>query len=417
MPASPCRACGCSGCPRSCAIRGWNRLSQVIECLDTINDALRHVRHDPEAMICAVDREGRCFVAEATSHCGADALAGHRRVARPADAGEARARGGQHGGAGGLFMNRVARDLTPVVDLTLESGTGPFRTRRPVYVDLLPPCNHACPAGENIQGWLALAQAGDYRKAWEIAGRRQPAAGDAWPGLLSPVRKRLQSRPDRRRGVDPRGRTLPRRHGEGGGLGLSRPARRRRASACWWSAPVPAGLSAAYHLTRLGHQVEIHEAGPVAGGMLQFGIPAYRLPRAELAEEVARIERFGVKIVLNHPVTDVLAEQQRGKLRRGVRGDRRACGAARRYPGARRGARAGCGLDAARHRHRRARRTLGPPRRHLRRRQYGDGRRAHGPSPRRGGSADRLSPRPRAHARARFRGRRGDGGRRQNPAG
>ncbi len=45
----------------------------------------------------------------------------------------------------------------------------------------------------------------------------------------------------------------------------------------------PSGLSAAYHLTRLGHQVEIHEAGPVAGGMLHFGIPAYRLPRADLA--------------------------------------------------------------------------------------------------------------------------------------
>ncbi len=43
-------------------------VAQVIECLDTINDALRHVRHDPEAMICAVDREGRCFVTEATSH-------------------------------------------------------------------------------------------------------------------------------------------------------------------------------------------------------------------------------------------------------------------------------------------------------------------------------------------------------------
>ena len=43
-------------------------VSQVIECLDVINDALRQVRHDPEAMICAVDHEGRCFVAEATSH-------------------------------------------------------------------------------------------------------------------------------------------------------------------------------------------------------------------------------------------------------------------------------------------------------------------------------------------------------------
>jgi uncharacterized protein with NAD-binding domain and iron-sulfur cluster len=43
----------------------------------------------------------------------------------------------------------------------------------------------------------------------------------------------------------------------------------------------PSGLSAAYHLARLGHGVEIHEAGPVPGGMLHFGIPAYRLPRSE----------------------------------------------------------------------------------------------------------------------------------------
>ena len=42
--------------------------AQVIECLDVINDALRHVRRDPEAMICVVDHDGRCFVAEATSH-------------------------------------------------------------------------------------------------------------------------------------------------------------------------------------------------------------------------------------------------------------------------------------------------------------------------------------------------------------
>ncbi len=60
----------------------------------------------------------------------------------------------------------------------------------------------------------------------------------------------------------------------------------------------PSGLSAAYHLTRLGHAVEIHEAGPLPGGMLHFGIPAYRLPRADLMHEIARIERMGVKIVL-----------------------------------------------------------------------------------------------------------------------
>jgi NADPH-dependent glutamate synthase beta subunit-like oxidoreductase len=76
----------------------------------------------------------------------------------------------------------------------------------------------------------------------------------------------------------------------------------------------PAGLSAAYHLTRLGHTVEIHEAGPVPGGMMQFGIPAYRLPRGDLMKEIARIERMGVRIVLNRRVEDLAAEKQAGRF-------------------------------------------------------------------------------------------------------
>src|ERR1700751_5798411 len=49
-------------------------------------------------------------------------------------------------------MPEKPSDMTSVVDLTCRKGTGPVRTERPVYVDLLPPCNHACPAGEDIQG-------------------------------------------------------------------------------------------------------------------------------------------------------------------------------------------------------------------------------------------------------------------------
>jgi len=74
----------------------------------------------------------------------------------------------------------------------------------------------------------------------------------------------------------------------------------------------PSGLSAAYHLARRGHEVEIHEAGPIAGGMMHFGIPAYRLPRNVLSEEIQRIEAIGVKIILNHKVEDVLAEKEAG---------------------------------------------------------------------------------------------------------
>ena len=73
--------------------------------------------------------------------------------------------------------SRTAHDLTPAVDLTLHHGSGPFRTRLPHYVSLKPPCNHACPAGEDIQTWLAFAQAGEYRRAWEtlIADNPLPA--------------------------------------------------------------------------------------------------------------------------------------------------------------------------------------------------------------------------------------------------
>ena len=68
-------------------------------------------------------------------------------------------------------------DLTQRADLTRhDRGTGALRTRRPDYVDFLPPCNDACPAGENIQAWLALAQDGQHEAAWrEIYGELAPA--------------------------------------------------------------------------------------------------------------------------------------------------------------------------------------------------------------------------------------------------
>ncbi|MGD0437229.1 MAG: glutamate synthase, partial [Bryobacteraceae bacterium] len=49
-----------------------------------------------------------------------------------------------------------------------------WRTERPSYVDRLPPCNHECPAGENIQAWLQLAQAGQYEKAWQSLVENNP---------------------------------------------------------------------------------------------------------------------------------------------------------------------------------------------------------------------------------------------------
>ncbi len=59
----------------------------------------------------------------------------------------------------------------------------------------------------------------------------------------------------------------------------------------------PAGLSAAFFLRRLGHEVTVYEALPEPGGMLRYGVPSYRLPRGELERDIGRITRMGVRIV------------------------------------------------------------------------------------------------------------------------
>ena len=69
----------------------------------------------------------------------------------------------------------------------------------------------------------------------------------------------------------------------------------------------PAGLSAAYHLRLLGHDVTVRDAGDEPGGMMRFGIPAYRLPRDMLDLEIARIVDMGVTLELNAPVSDLAA--------------------------------------------------------------------------------------------------------------
>jgi NADPH-dependent glutamate synthase beta subunit-like oxidoreductase len=208
-------------------------------------------------------------------------------------------------------MSPKFTDMTAPPDLTHERRTGPFRTQRPVYVDLLPPCNHACPAGENIQGWLAHAQDGRFREAWETLMRDNPM-----PAIMGRVCYHPCEDSCNRKQLD----ATVSIHAVERFLG-------DKAQEEGWTPPIdsdptgkkvlvvgagPSGLSAAYHLTRLGHQVEIRDAGPVAGGMMHFGIPAYRLPRDVLDREIKRIEDMGVKIVLNHKVEDLLKEKEEG---------------------------------------------------------------------------------------------------------
>ena len=204
-------------------------------------------------------------------------------------------------------------DMTPIVDLTGARGTGPVRYRRPIYVDLLPPCNSACPAGENVQGWLDLAQAERYREAWEMLVRDNPL-----PAVHGRVCYHPCENDCNRRGLDAAVsiHSVERFLGdlaaqEGWSFKAERAHTGKRVLIVGAG---PSGLSVAYHLARLGHAVEIHEAGPLPGGLMHFGIPAYRLPREALMTEIRRIENLGVQIVLNHKVDDVLAEKSDGRF-------------------------------------------------------------------------------------------------------
>ncbi len=190
-------------------------------------------------------------------------------------------------------------------------GTGPTRTRRPVYEDLLPPCNQACPAGENIQGWLEQVRSGRYREAWLTLTRDNPFPAIHGRVCYHPCETRCnRGALDSAVSIHAVERFLgDLATQEGWQLPVEAPASGKRVLVVGAG---PSGLSAAYHLARLGHAVEIRDAGSQPGGMLHFGIPAYRLPREVLMQEVRRIEAMGVKIVLGHKVEDLLAEQTSG---------------------------------------------------------------------------------------------------------
>ena len=190
-------------------------------------------------------------------------------------------------------------------------NTGSWRTERPIYVDRLPPCNQACPAGENIQAWLYPSPVGRSQACLECAGARDPL-----PAVVGRVCYRPCEQACNRGQLD---QTVS-IHAVERFLGdeAIRQDWQFEASAAPTGKSVlvvgagPSGLSAAYQLKRLGHDVSIWEAGPRSGGMLRFGIPKYRLPRHILDAEVARIEALGVEIRLNTKVDDLAAAMRDG---------------------------------------------------------------------------------------------------------
>ncbi|RAX19181.1 glutamate synthase [Actinomyces sp. Z5] len=196
---------------------------------------------------------------------------------------------------------------------SLANKTGAWRVERPVYRDFLPPCNDACPAGENIQKWLYDAEDGSYERAWRTLMRDNPLPAVMGRVCYHPCQTACnRGKVDEAVGINAVERFL-------GDEALRQgwqpdPCAPDTGKHVLVVGAGPAGLSAAYQLRRRGHAVTVRDAAPKAGGMMRYGIPAYRLPRDVLDAEIARIEGMGVHFVLNSKVDNITSELDSGEF-------------------------------------------------------------------------------------------------------
>jgi NADPH-dependent glutamate synthase beta subunit-like oxidoreductase len=200
--------------------------------------------------------------------------------------------------------------------ITLDIGssrankTGSWRTERAVYTNRMPPCNDACPAGENIQSWLYEAEEGGagYERAWRKIMEENPFPAVMGRVCYHPCETACnRGQLDEAVGIN----SVERFVGDeairqGWTVSVDVPPTGKRVLVVGAG---PAGLGAAYHLALLGHDVTIKEAGPLPGGMMRFGIPRYRLSRDVLDAEIQRILDLGIALELETEVTDLTALQ------------------------------------------------------------------------------------------------------------
>jgi len=201
--------------------------------------------------------------------------------------------------------------ITLDVGTSLTNETGSWRTQRPVYVDRLPPCNNTCPAGENIQAWLYLAEEGDYEGAWQEILKNNPL-----PAVMGRACYHTCEGACNRGAVD-----------EAVGIHAVERFLGDEANKQGWMPKYeakpsgkkvlvvgagPAGLACAYHLTRMGHAVTVTDASDKAGGMMRYGIPRYRLPSEALDGDIKRIEKMGVSFQMNTYIEDLLKAREAG---------------------------------------------------------------------------------------------------------
>lgn len=167
------------------------------------------------------------------------------------------------------------------------------------------PCSVACPAGVNAHGYVALISQGKFKEALEVLRRTMPFAGVCGRVCTHPceidcergkVDQPIAIRALKRFMADYELKT---------GREKVAPVKKTKKDKVAIVGSGPAGLACAYDLVREGYPITIFEAAPKAGGLLRYGIPDYRLPKAVLDNEISYIQELGVEIKPNTPVKNL----------------------------------------------------------------------------------------------------------------